>query len=139
MARGLVHNLKYIKISSTVCVLWLMSLYKCSFYSQVSWAGTTMWQCQCQHPPSLSLWDAGKKLNSPSHLLSRQTMSFLCHVHKLISGWCLDYCWKMVYMHSIFIYSVEWSRFSTGIKIELFKCEPKNLYMEIIPKALFHR
>lgn len=105
---GVAQNLEYIKMSSTECVLWLMSVYKCSFYLQVSWAGTTMWLCQCQHPPSLLLWGAGRKLNSsPSQLLSRQTLSFPCHLHKLISGWFLEYCWKMRCMGSIFISSVE--------------------------------
>lgn len=119
---GLTQNLKYTKLSSTKCVLWLMSLYKCSFYLQVPWAGTTMWLCQCQHPPSLLLWGAGKKLNSsPSQLLSRQTLSFPYHLHKLISGWCLEYCCKIRYMGSVLItlWNVKMSHISTGIKIEL--------------------
>lgn len=103
---GLAQNLKYIKTWSIQRMLWWMNLYRCSFYLQISWAGTTMWLCQCQHPPSLLLWGAGRKLNSsPSQLLFRR--SFPCHLYKLISGWCSQYCWKMRYMGSILINSME--------------------------------
>lgn len=129
--RGLAQNLQYIKVSSTEFVLWLVSLYECSFYLQVSQAGTTMWLCQCQHRPSLLLWGAGRKLNNkPSRMLSRQTLSFPHHPHKLISGWCSEYCWKMRYMGSsliLFCGMWKWVILVQESKYKLFNLNRKTL------------